>query len=28
VDMAHPYLGVISVSDTPLEAALKYLGQQ
>jgi Protein of unknown function (DUF4239) len=28
VDMAHPYLGLISVSDAPLEAALKYLGQR
>jgi hypothetical protein len=28
VDMAHPYLGLISISDTPLEAALVYLGRQ
>jgi hypothetical protein len=28
VDMAHPYLGLISVSDAPLQDALEYLGRQ
>lgn len=28
VDMAHPYLGVIHVSDQPLRTALAHLGQR
>jgi hypothetical protein len=28
VDMAHPYLGFISISDEPLRAALEYLGRR
>jgi hypothetical protein len=28
VDMDHPYLGVIHVSDAPLRAALEHLGQK
>jgi hypothetical protein len=28
VDMSHPYIGLIQVSDEPLKAALQYLGQQ
>jgi hypothetical protein len=28
VDMAHPYMGIIHVSDAPLRAALEQLGQK
>jgi hypothetical protein len=27
IDMDHPYLGVIRVSDAPLQSALQRLGQ-
>jgi hypothetical protein len=27
VDMAHPYIGVVHVSDAPLQSALKYIGK-
>jgi hypothetical protein len=28
VDMAHPYIGIIHVSDAPLRTALEQLGQK